>query len=897
MHRRSLIISSVCWLGVLAYILVIVYQKSTAPTQSEKVIAVAEPVQTEEVIQQAAVDHESDTQAQIEELAVLETKRKQREEAARQMFVARSQLQIAKSNAWHGELTKYSQTIQAMLHHADRSSTETIPCSICDGKGTMPYCILCENTGKCPTCGGKGRVELEKSCPTCRGTGKCYLCSGSGRMACLYCDDGTFSRKVSLPPLYLPVRCDPVPDPQLAAAARDAEIKSTLNTTTTRMAHGSQAVSPPSTGLNYNGLMVVAAVLLGAGLAFKKFVVLHNERYNPWAPLPAVAARVTTQLRSEEKAFSQFLTTFRTGPVAIAGDAPLVAVSSSENEPLAIFFTTAENIVGELTGMLQKINATTKEPDRRTILMDLHRELSSLKGAAGLPKLLPVWQMTAAMEGLVKQLVDKTSNVTPSTLRTVAAGIDLLKKLCVPGLRADLLSNPPIRILAVDDDAISRKAVSMSLKKALNQPDLADHGKAALTLANENAYDVIFLDVQMPGMDGYEVCTKIRETIHNATTPVVFVTILNDFDARAQSILSGGSDLIAKPFLTFEITVKALTYIMRGRLESQSRAKDISQRAGNASTQLPAPAETDLGRSLPNGLKRGAVDSEAVTREVVADDQTAGPAVNRPAFLGKLTREFLIRAPIQLDPLSLLIKQVFETTDELARQKKFLEFGVGFKTLMPQGEIMEEHPALRLGAAIEGLLQKIQQNPKHLTSSSVLTIISALDLLDDLCTRRVKSDMAINPPIHMLAVDDDPIALRVIMSALQMTFEKPTCVESGEAALALATEKQFDAIFMDVQMPGMDGFTACIRIHETVKNAVTPIIFVTSLSDFKARTQGNVSGGKDFITKPFLMAEIKVKALTYVLRGRLQRLTAVQNLMVLPKDQKEHQEDSISVLA
>jgi DNA-binding response OmpR family regulator len=72
--------------------------------------------------------------------------------------------------------------------------------------------------------------------------------------------------------------------------------------------------------------------------------------------------------------------------------------------------------------------------------------------------------------------------------------------------------------------------------------------------------------VQMPGMDGFELCTKIRATPTNKTTPVIFVTSLTDFKSRARSSLSGGSDLIAKPFMFIELSVKALTYVLRGRL-------------------------------------------------------------------------------------------------------------------------------------------------------------------------------------------------------------------------------------------------------------------------------------------------------------------------------------------
>jgi phosphoserine phosphatase RsbU/P len=79
--------------------------------------------------------------------------------------------------------------------------------------------------------------------------------------------------------------------------------------------------------------------------------------------------------------------------------------------------------------------------------------------------------------------------------------------------------------------------------------------------------------VDMPGMNGFELCTKLRALHRNKTTPVVFVTSLTDFESRANSTMSGGNDLIAKPFLFMELAVKALVYVLRGRLTQSSAAK------------------------------------------------------------------------------------------------------------------------------------------------------------------------------------------------------------------------------------------------------------------------------------------------------------------------------------
>src|SRR5581483_4212557 len=144
--------------------------------------------------------------------------------------------------------------------------------------------------------------------------------------------------------------------------------------------------------------------------------------------------------------------------------------------------------------------------------------------------------------------------------------LELLAALCKHGATAELLLAAPIRILAVDDDLISRHAVGLSLKKAFNQPDLAANGEAALAQASAIGYDVIFLDIMMPGLNGFELCSKIRESVPNHQTPVVFVTAKNDPETLAEASRCGGTDLVTKPFLIFEITVKALVLALGGRL-------------------------------------------------------------------------------------------------------------------------------------------------------------------------------------------------------------------------------------------------------------------------------------------------------------------------------------------
>jgi PleD family two-component response regulator len=77
----------------------------------------------------------------------------------------------------------------------------------------------------------------------------------------------------------------------------------------------------------------------------------------------------------------------------------------------------------------------------------------------------------------------------------------------------------------------------------------------------------VFLDVNMPGMTGFELCSKLRALPRHKKTPVIFVTILSDFDSHTRSKAAGGNDFIVKPFLSTELTLKALIHILRGKLQ------------------------------------------------------------------------------------------------------------------------------------------------------------------------------------------------------------------------------------------------------------------------------------------------------------------------------------------
>ena len=230
------------------------------------------------------------------------------------------------------------------------------------------------------------------------------------------------------------------------------------------------------------------------------------------------------------------------------------------------FLASAPADIAQMRALLQSFIKTEGDTARLPKLFTLYRKVHSLTSNSAVAAVAGVAKMSSALEALLKELYEKPKNLNASTLRTLAHTIDFLSVLLEHSSTQDPDNLPPPNIMVVDDEPISRRAVIYALEKAHLKCVGVEDPNVALNMLSENQFNLIFLDVDMPGMTGFELCTKLRALPAHAKTPVVFVTGLTDFESRARSTLSGGNDLIAKPFLFMELAVKALSYVLKGQL-------------------------------------------------------------------------------------------------------------------------------------------------------------------------------------------------------------------------------------------------------------------------------------------------------------------------------------------
>jgi len=125
-------------------------------------------------------------------------------------------------------------------------------------------------------------------------------------------------------------------------------------------------------------------------------------------------------------------------------------------------------------------------------------------------------------------------------------------------------------ILVVDDNAENR-ALALATLEDDYRVLLAVNGEEALRVVQTERPDCVLLDVRMPGMNGFEVCAKIRALPDHEHTPVVFLTALRDVETFDSALRAGGDDFLTKPVRPTELVLRVQAALRIGRLNAANR--------------------------------------------------------------------------------------------------------------------------------------------------------------------------------------------------------------------------------------------------------------------------------------------------------------------------------------
>ena len=119
-----------------------------------------------------------------------------------------------------------------------------------------------------------------------------------------------------------------------------------------------------------------------------------------------------------------------------------------------------------------------------------------------------------------------------------------------------------LQVLIVDDMPANLKILRDTLEAEGYKVLPVPNGQKALQVAEKAVPDIVLLDIMMPGMDGYQVCQKLKSAPATAEIPVIFITAKDDRESLVKAFEAGGVDYINKPFEKTEVTLRVETHLI-----------------------------------------------------------------------------------------------------------------------------------------------------------------------------------------------------------------------------------------------------------------------------------------------------------------------------------------------
>ena len=264
--------------------------------------------------------------------------------------------------------------------------------------------------------------------------------------------------------------------------------------------------------------------------------------------------------------------------------------------------------------------------------------------------------------------VDVVSHVL-QTIRPLAEA-----ESCDPGVVAS-------HILVVDDNASNRDLLSRRLAREGHRVTTAEDGEAALAALAAEVFDLVLLDLMMPGMSGFEVLCRLKADERCRHVPVIMISALDELDSTVRCIEAGAEDYLPKPFNPV---------LLQARINASLEKKRLRDREQAILAELRAEKERSEALLL-NILPRQIVDRMRHGETVIAD-HVAGATI----LFSDIVDFTSLSAELPADVIVGLLGEVFSRFDALAAQRgleKIKTIGDGYMVAGGVPEERDDHAA------------------------------------------------------------------------------------------------------------------------------------------------------------------------------------------------------------
>ncbi len=227
---------------------------------------------------------------------------------------------------------------------------------------------------------------------------------------------------------------------------------------------------------------------------------------------------------------------------------------------------TGKAVIADMRSCLADFDSTS--PREASHLHALHTHAHAFSEHARGYGQIVLHRISAAFAAYVEGIARVPERATAEVTAKLDAAIGFITGLLAEQDIERTVHLSEARVYMVDDDPESSETVSAALDCVGLKSQSSTYASAAIADLSEACYDLILLDLDLPDLDGFELCAHIRKIPHHAHTPIIFLTGYESDGNRDQCFLSGGNEFLGKPFSVQELGLNALTHIIQAQLHA-----------------------------------------------------------------------------------------------------------------------------------------------------------------------------------------------------------------------------------------------------------------------------------------------------------------------------------------
>ncbi|MBT8112726.1 MAG: response regulator, partial [Gammaproteobacteria bacterium] len=389
-------------------------------------------------------------------------------------------------------------------------------------------------------------------------------------------------------------------------------------------------------------------------------------------------------------------------------------------------------------------------------------------------------------------------------------------------------------VLIVEDNNANQQVAQAMLERLGCRCSIANNGIEALKLLELAKYDAVFMDCNMPEMDGYETTNKVRQLESEISQiPIIAMTANVLKGDREKCIQAGMNDYTKKPLKLNKLIDKLERWVGAPATDEENVGVDTD----TSLTMVNHSAFTEIDEH--NAIDKGVVET---LRENVGDG-------------------FNDMVQVYIDDMEILLRSLEKSVQEkdpsalrhYAHSIKGSSSNFGASKLVNIARLLE---GIGKNNSVEGAHELVQA-----IFPQAALVIS--DLRKELGS--IKEDtLLMQTDVERILIADDDRSMRVALhNVLAADGYEIESVSDGVEAVKRCEQSMPGLILLDALMPNLNGFDACKKIRMLKGGKHVPILIVTALDDESSIEQAFDSGATDFIPKPVHFA---------VMRQRISRL-------------------------